>query len=333
MKYLQCHPQLQTAYGDTAVPGGTEVLLYSTGLNGSLPHDMPAEQSSATFHLRGAYGPSLSQMFADQNGQPVPEGYLPRAPLRSHAEYLEFCRCLLDDEGHQCWLDILETLGVADPGSWVRYSARFATLPPAPVWSMVSLTVLVYLQPPLLVALAAQMEWPHLPLTTPPVTMHFSGYSAGSYTAIALEADYRLLCRQLQRPCCEGTTTVGALGCPVQYLVALLAPHLQPPGASLISAQRALRITHVWEDTLCVWHPKLDTLKALITPADGHSTTPALLLQVIDAGEVGWLEKDRHNYGHLLRVAVPRNPAFLAVKATLKDLAAYSGMGSRHRPL
>ena len=44
----------------------------------------------------------------------------------------EFCRCLLDDEGHQCWLDILETLGVADPGSWVRYSARFATLPPLP---------------------------------------------------------------------------------------------------------------------------------------------------------------------------------------------------------
>ena len=45
---------------------------------------------------------------------------------------------------------------------------------------------------------------------------------------------------------------------------------------------------------------------------------------MIDSGEVGWLEKDRHNYGHLLRVAVPRNPAFLAVKATLTDLAAYS---------
>ena len=33
---------------DTAVPTGTEVLhIYSTGLNGSLPHDMPAEQSAA----------------------------------------------------------------------------------------------------------------------------------------------------------------------------------------------------------------------------------------------------------------------------------------------
>ena len=96
--------------GDTAVPGGTEVLhVYSTGLNGSLPHDMPAEQSSATFHLRGAYGPSMSQMFADQNGQSAPEGHLPRASLRSHAEYIEFCRCLLDDEGHQCWRDILES--------------------------------------------------------------------------------------------------------------------------------------------------------------------------------------------------------------------------------
>ena len=72
---------------DTAVPIGTEVLhVYSTGLNGSLPRDMPAEQSAATFHLRGAYGPSLSQMYADQGSQPASEAYLPRAPLRSHAE-------------------------------------------------------------------------------------------------------------------------------------------------------------------------------------------------------------------------------------------------------
>ena len=52
---------------DTAVPIGTEVLhVYSSGVNGSLPHDMLAEQSAATFHLRGAQGPSLSQMYADQ---------------------------------------------------------------------------------------------------------------------------------------------------------------------------------------------------------------------------------------------------------------------------
>ena len=153
------------------MPGGTEVLhVYSTGLNGSLPHDMPAEQSSATFHLRGAYGPSMSQMFADQGGQSVPQKkHLPRAPLRSHAEYIEFCRCLLDDEGHQCWRNILDGLGVADPGSWIRYAAKFATLPPlpaqlalpAPVWSMASSTVLMYLQPALLTALAQLMNWPH----------------------------------------------------------------------------------------------------------------------------------------------------------------------------
>ena len=175
--------------------------VYSTGLNGSLPHDMPAEQSAATFHLRGAYGPSMSQMFADQGGQPLPEGHLPRAPLRSHAEYIDFCRCLLDDEGHQCWREILDSLGVADPSSWIRYAARFATLPPlpaqlalpAPVWSMVSSTILMYLQPALLSALAVLMSWPHLPDTNPVGALHFSGYSAGSYTAIALEADYRLL--------------------------------------------------------------------------------------------------------------------------------------------
>ena len=38
------------------------------------------------------------------------------------------------------------------------------------------------------------------------------------------------------------------------------------------------------------------------------------VIQVLDAGDVGWLEKERHNYGHLLRVAVPRNPAFLALR-------------------
>ena len=35
---------------DTAVPSGTEVLhVHSTGLNGSLPRDIPAEKSAATF--------------------------------------------------------------------------------------------------------------------------------------------------------------------------------------------------------------------------------------------------------------------------------------------
>ena len=64
-------------------------------------------------------------------------------------------------------------------------------------------------------------------------------------------------------------------------------------------------------------------LKALITPPDGQSIAPALLIQVLEAGEAKWLEKGLHNYAHLLRAAVPRNPAFLSVKATLKNLAAY----------
>ena len=118
---------------DTAVPSGTEVLhVYSTGLNGSLPCDLPAEQSAATVHLRGAYGPSLSQMYADQGCKPASEADLPRAPLRSHAEYLESCRCLLDEHGHRCWREMLVTLGISDPDAWVRYAAKYATLPPLP---------------------------------------------------------------------------------------------------------------------------------------------------------------------------------------------------------
>ena len=96
-----------------------------------------------------------------------------------------------------------------------------------------------YLQPALLSALAALMKWPLTPLPPPPSALHFSGYSAGSYTAIALETDYRPVCRHFQQPCSEGTATVGALGCPVGYLLALLAPHLHPSGTYLASAQRA----------------------------------------------------------------------------------------------
>ena len=152
----------------------------------------------------------------DAHLEPVCFTLPPRALLRSHAEYIEFCHSLLDDEGHQCWRDILTELGVADPRSWIRCAARFATLPPlpvqlalpAPLWSMVSSTVLMYLQPALLAALAGLMNWPHLPHTNSVGALHFSGYSAGSHTAIALEADYRLLCWHLQQPYCEGATLV-----------------------------------------------------------------------------------------------------------------------------
>ena len=63
---------------------------------------------------------------------------------------------------------------------------------------------------------------------------------------------------------------------------------------------------------------------ALIAPPDKQSITPALLIQVLEPEEAKWLEQDSHNRAHLLRVAVPRNPAFLSVKATLKNLAAYN---------
>ena len=126
--------------------------------------------------------------------------------------------------------------------------------------------MLLYLQPVLLAALAEQMRWLLEPSTCTEVAMHFAGFSAGSYTAIVLEVDYRLLCQHFQLPLCPGTTTVEALACPVRYLVSLLSPAFQPDAACLLSAQRTLRISHVWEDILCVWHPKIDVLRALTAP-------------------------------------------------------------------
>ena len=318
--------------GVTAVPCGTEVLhVYATGLNGGLPHDMPADHCAAAFNLRGAYGPSMSQMFSTHDGQSLPEGMLPRAPLRSHAEYIEFCRCLLDEAGHRCWRDLLAALGV-DADDWIRYAARYATLPPlpaqlalpAPVWPIVSSTVLLYLQPALLAELAKLMHWQVAQFPCAPSAMHFDGYSAGSYTAIALEADYRLLSRRFQIPLANGTTTVGALSCPILYLLELMVPGLHVTEHGLVTDQRTLRITHVWEDKLCVWRPKLATLLAATAPLCPDGSVPALLIQVHEGGEVGWLDDDRHNYSHLLRVAVPSNPALLVVRASLKQLSAYT---------
>ena len=124
----------------------------------------------------------------------------------------------------------------------------------------------------LLAALANRMQWAFEPRQQTEVTMHFAGFSAGSYTAIALEVDYRLLCQHFQQPLCPGTTTVGALRCPMQHLVALLSPAFQLDTACLLSAQRTLRISHVWK-----------SLRA-------QDTRPALLIQVLDSRDTEWLE-------------------------------------------
>ena len=95
---------------------------------------------------------------------------------------------------------MLDALGITDSEAWVRYAAQYATLPllpaqlalPAPAWS-----VLLYLQPSLLAALAERMHWAFGAHQQKEVTMHFAGFSAGSYTAIALKVDCRLLCRHL----------------------------------------------------------------------------------------------------------------------------------------
>ena len=103
----------------------------------------------------------------------------------------------------------------------------------------------------------------------------------------------------------------------MQYLVALLSSAFQLNTACLLSAQRALRISHVWKDTLCVWRPKIDVLQSLSAPLRAQDIRSALLIQVLDSGDTKWLKWlgcDKYNYAHLLRVTIPRNSVFLAVK-------------------
>ena len=220
--------------------------------------------------------------------------------------------------------------------SCVNYAAKYATLPPlpahltlpAPVWSFLSSIVLLYLQPTLLTALAQHMAWPMPMQPTAPNAIHFTHFSAGSYTAIALEAEYRLLSQRLQQPLCPGCATLGGIGCPVLYLLALLQPHYCAGDHQLVSNARTVRIIHLWDDQLCPWHPSLAELQAVTTAVHPTLPTPSVLIQLLDAGtgprRPKWFEEDTHNYAHLLQATVPRHPALLAVKATLPELCAYS---------
>lgn len=151
---------------------------------------------------------------------------LPRAPLRSHADYLEFCRCLLDETGHQEWDDILCALGVFRTDHWTHYAASYAMLLPlpahlalpAPVWLFLAATIIAYCQPLLQQALAARMSWKHeLPASSPAVAIHFSRFSAGSYSATALEAEYRLLAQRLAVPLLQGGTLDALFSASLPY--------------------------------------------------------------------------------------------------------------------
>ena len=191
---------------------------------------------------------------------------------------------------------------------WIPYAAKYATLPPlpahlalpAPVWPFLSSVVLLYLQPTLLTALANHMAWPTATEPTFPNAIHFSGFSAGSYTAIALEAEYKGSSTRLQQPLCPGCATLTHL----------------PARAALVTSEQSLRIIHLWDDQLCPWHPSLAEIVAVTTPPHSHlPTAPASL-----PGSEG----DARNYAHLLQDTVPRCPALFAVQASLTDLCAYS---------
>ena len=84
------------------------------------------------------------------------------------------------------------------------------------------------------------MHWQAAQLPCALSAMHFAGYSAGSYTAIALEADYRLLSGRFQVPSADGTTTVGALSCPILYLLELMVPGLRATEHSLVTDHSAM---------------------------------------------------------------------------------------------
>ena len=183
---------------------------------------------------------------------------------------------------------LLRELGCPAPDDWITYAAKYATLPPlpahltlpAPVWSFLSSVVLLYLQPTLLTALAQHMAWPMPTQPTPPNAVHFTGFSACSYIAIALEAEYRLLSHRFQQPLCAGCATLGALGCPIIYPLALLQPDYCAGDHQLVSNERTVRIIHLWDDQLCPWNPSLTGLQAVTTSVHPTLPTPSVQAEV-----------------------------------------------------
>ena len=177
----------------------------------------------------------------------------------------------------------------------------------------------------LLTALASYMAWPTATQPTPPNAIHFTGFSAGSYTAIALETEYRLLSHRFQQPLCPGCATLGALAsislrC-YSRIFAQATVNLSPAnGPSAASTFRTTSSAHGTRALLGSW---LSPLRRTQT-----CQTPSVLIQVLDTGtgprRPTWLEGDTHNYAHLLQVTVARYPALLPVQATPPDLCAYS---------
>ena len=81
--------------------------------------------------------------------------------------------------------------------------------------------------------------------------MHFAGF-VQAHTQLALEVDCRLLCQHLQQSFCPDTTTVEALAVQCSIWLHFFPMPSKLHTACLLSTQRALRKSHVWEDTLCV---------------------------------------------------------------------------------
>ena len=108
-----------------------------------------------------SYGPSMSQMFAEQYTTEDGWRRLPLAPLQSTSNSAAASLTRPATSSGSLFRD----LDFPNPEQWVLYAAQYANLPahlapPAPVWPFVATAI------------------------------HFSGYSSGSYTATAFEAEY-----------------------------------------------------------------------------------------------------------------------------------------------
>jgi hypothetical protein len=141
--------------------------------------------------------------------------------------------------------------------------------PVHPTWTMALQQIMRCYHPQgkLFLLRAAFLAWDPLQVTHTSREVEILGFSAGSFTGLALHA---ILC---EFECFPGLTKVAAIMVPPELM-------------TLATGDRPVTLIHCLEDRLCVWKPQ--------------SISEVSFEVVLIEGNPKWSGKARHSYGHLL---------------------------------
>ena len=152
--------------------------------------------------------------------------------------------------------------------------------PPASAWSMVSSTVLLYRR--CLQRLLTECVGSLSPTKQTEITMHFAGFSAGSYTAIWKLTTASCVSTS-KSPSAQTQQQWEPLPVQCSIWVALLSPAFQPDTACLSAQQRA---SHMSGKTHSVFgNLKLMSSSPCLRPSGRNTPIRLYSSKVVDSGD------------------------------------------------